>query len=123
MTSNTIDHLLRLLSHAAEQEDQEQAAALYIEVYKDAKSGAEVAASPWTALQVQAKSGAEAVLRKLSLKTMRTNTGTAYWPADGVSISYDAEKLDVLCQDDPALKARLAPYRTEKPRQGAFTIR
>lgn len=123
MTTETVDQLMLLLNRAAEQDDKDAAADLLIEIFKEAKQGGEVAASPWVKLQGMAKATLEGLLKNQGLSTIKTSQGMAYWPADGETISYDATALDVLCKDDPELAARLAPYRSAKPKKGAFTIR
>lgn len=125
MSASRHDIYRMLLNRAAEQakEDPAMAAAAAIEVYKNLKQELETATKPWSDLVAEAKTTVEQAVAALGVRNLKTSEGQAYWPDDGVTVTYDAKKLDVLCADDPLLAARLSPYRTEKVRPGAFTIR
>ncbi len=99
------------------------AAEAAISAYKAAKAGEAEAVQPWQDLQRQAKAVIADLFAEWGLTGITTPVGKAYLPADGVSVSYDAQALDRLCVADPALRDLLWPYRTEKARPGALTIR
>lgn len=101
----------------------EEGAEVAIAVYKAAKTGEAEAALPWQDLQRKAKTVAANILNEWHLTGITTPAGKVYLPADGVSVSYDAQALDRLCVADPALRDLLWPHRTEKARPGALTIR
>lgn len=99
--------------------DAETAVSDLITLYK-------VAASQIKAVEdVQAK--IKLLLSEIMAETLQTEwqteAGRAYVPSAGVSVRYDAKKLDVLCASDTRLAERLKPFRIESERPGTLTIR
>lgn len=101
----------------------EQATDAAIAVYKQAKAESKTAAAPWDALADEAKAMLTDIIIETGITSFKTASGTAYVPAPGVTISYDAKALDALCASDDNIKRLLWPHRSEKERPGSLTVR
>lgn len=101
----------------------EDAAERAIAAYKDAKARADSAARFWLDVADLAKERMTEIITETGVMSWKTATGSAYVPAAGVTVSYDAKALDALCASSAELAAILRPHRLEKERAGSLTIR
>ena len=120
-----IDYLTTadLIAHLNAAASTEEAVERAIAVYKDAKNQADGAAQPWLDVAALAKERMTEIITETGQMSWKTATGSAYVPAAGVTVSYDAKALDALCASSPELAAILRPHRLEKERPGSLTIR
>ena len=112
-----------LIAYLNAAESTEQAAEHAIAAYKDAKAQADAAAKPWLDVAAAAKERMTEIITETGQMSWKTATGSAYIPAAGVTVTYDAKALDALCASSPELDAILRPHRLEKERPGSLTIR
>lgn len=101
----------------------EEAATRAIGVYREAKAKADAAAWPWLEVAAAAKQMMTEIITETGRMSWKTTSGSAYIPAAGVTVTYDAKALDALCASSPELAAILHPHRMEKERPGSLTIR
>lgn len=104
-------------------ESTEQAADVAIGVYKEAKAQADAYSKLWLDVAAEAKNQLAQIIEETGVMSWKTAAGSAYIPAAGVTVSYDAKALDALCASSPELAAILRPHRIEKERAGSLTIR
>ena len=112
--------LSNYLNAAASTEDAAERA---IGAYKAAKGQADAAARPWLDIADMAKERMTEIITETGRMAWKMPTGSAYVPAAGVTVTYDAKALDALCASSAELAAILRPHRTEKERAGSLTIR
>lgn len=92
-----------------------------IAVAVEAKRAAEDVAAPWNARVSRARAWLAGACQGGA--RWSTAAGSAYVAADSERVSYDAKALDILCNDDPALAARLWPHRKVTTTRGGLTIK
>lgn len=117
-----LEKWLRLLEDG-QTKNAETAVADAIGIYKTAASYQKATAEIWGDIQQRAKQIIVDVAMETGQTDWRTGTGSCYLPRPGVFVRYDAKALDTLCQSDPELAAKLAPFRSEAERPGSLTIR
>lgn len=112
-----------LRTYLAGQPDTETAARNAIAVYREARLHAKTAAQEWDAVADEAKALLGDIIAETGCTTWKFDEGSAYLPAPGLTVSYDAKALDALCASDDGLKRLLWPHRQERERAGSLTIR
>lgn len=110
------------LSNGSNQ-DAHAAAASAIELYKHLKHTLEIISSDIEESMRQAKEIIADVMQETKTDRIEAPAGVAYVPKPGTTISYNTQALDLLCNSEPELAAKLAPFRQVKARPGALTIR
>lgn len=103
--------------------DTETAARNAIAVYREAKMLAKAATQEWDAVADEAKTLLSDIIAETGRTTWKFDEGSAYLPAPGVTVTYDAKALDALCASDDNLRRILWPHRQERERPGSLTIR
>lgn len=88
-----------------------------------AKAGAAEAAAPFAEAEAKAREVINSAIAATGRDNWSCETGRAYIPAPGVTVSYDAKALDALCKSSPELAAVLAPHRAERERVGSLTVK
>lgn len=104
-------------------ESTEQAADRAIGVYRIAKAQADASAARWLEVADMAKVMMTEIITETGRMNWKTPSGSAYIPAAGVTVTYDAKALDALCASSAELAAILRPHRLERERPGSLTIR
>lgn len=99
--------------------DTATAAADAIAIYKAAK--AEI--DRYKAVQARAKTILNDIMAETGQIKWQTDFGTAYVPAGGVSVRYNAKALDAAAAVDPDLAAKIEQFRTVSERAGSLTIK
>ena len=94
----------------------EEAIKVAIEVYRDA--GLQL-----KDVQARAKKLIEEISLETGQTTWNTSAGKVYYPKPSLVVTYDAKALDILCNSDPELKAKIWGYRRETERAGSMTIK
>lgn len=117
------DALLEIEAVVVSPDITEDAVGQLVSAIIEAKSEAAAVAAPWEAVQAAARAKLSEVIAATGRTDWATPAGRAYVPAAGVSVSYDAKALDVLCKSSPELAAVLLPHRKETQRAGSLTIR
>lgn len=117
------DALLEIEAVVVSPDITEDAVGQLVSAIIEAKSEAAAVAAPWEAVQAAARAKLSEVIAATGRTDWATPAGRAYVPAAGVSVSYDAKALDVLCKSSPELAAVLLPHRKEPQRAGSLTIR
>jgi len=110
------DHLLSQLKITAA--STEEAVEDAIQIYRIAKSVAEEA----KAVQDAAKAKLAEIIEETGQTTWATEAGKAIVTAPGMSVSWDTKGIDALMAEDGLMRAKLAPFRTEKERPGSLRI-
>lgn len=65
----------------------------------------------------------DATLRATGQDSLATSAGKVSYVQPGVTVSYKATALDVLCESSDEIKRLLAPHRTETQRAGYLLIK
>ena len=112
-----------LISYMNAAGSTEDAAERAIAAYKNAKNQADSAAKPWLEVADAAKARMTEIISETGQMSWKMAAGSAYIPAAGVTVTYDAKALDALCASSAELAAILRPHRMEKERAGSLTIR
>lgn len=120
---NPTPHTLREALTLKPDQTTEQAADNAIAVYKEAKGQADACAKLWLDVADEAKNQLAQIIEETGVMSWKTASGSAYVPAAGVTVSYDAKALDALCASSTELASILRPHRIEKERAGSLTIR
>lgn len=101
----------------------DEAANIAVWAYKLAKDRERIALAGYAEVKAEAKTIITDLMIELQVDRIETESGTAYVPRPGATVSYNAKELDRLCEADPTLAAQLSPYRVVKEVPGSLTVR